>query len=144
MENISEHVSWEEFCGNSSTAREKGINNECTNEAYIMNAKLLAEKCFEPIRAHFGIPLIISSFYRSTELNKAVGGVADSQHQYGQAMDIEMGWEMNLKIMEWAKVNLDFDQLLNEYPDAEGRPTWVHISYVSPGKNRHEFIPIKK
>jgi hypothetical protein len=141
MNNISEHISYDEATI-SETAIKKQINNIPSPEI-IANMKLTAEKCFEPIRAHFNIPLRVSSFFRCPELNKAVGGVADSQHQLGQAIDIEMGWEMNEKIMAWAKDNLDFDQLLNEYPDAEGRPQWVHISYVSPEKNRHEYIPIK-
>jgi zinc D-Ala-D-Ala carboxypeptidase len=143
MENISEHISWAEFCENSTTAKEKGIDNECTNEEYIGNAKLVAERCFEPIRAHFGVPLVISSFYRSPELNKSVGGVPDSQHQYGQAIDIEAGPDMNIEIFNWAKDNLKFDQLLNEYPDKDGKPTWVHISFVNDAANRQEAIYIK-
>ena len=138
---ISEHCTYGEATI-SQTAVLKHIDNTPTDEI-IANMKLTAEKVFEPIRAHFGIPLTISSFYRCPELNKAVGGVPDSQHQYGQAIDIEMGWEMNLKIMAWAKDNLDYDQLLNEYPDEDGRPRWVHISYVSPEKNRKEYLPIR-
>lgn len=142
MENISEHVSWSEFCEDSETAKSKGIDNECTNEEFILNAKLVAERCFEPIRAHFGIPLRISSFYRCPALNAAVGGVHDSQHQYGQAIDIEAGPDMNIEIFGWAKANLKYDQLLNEFPDKAGKPTWVHISFVSDTENRQEAIYI--
>lgn len=144
MDPISEHISWYEFCQSSQTAREQNIDNECTDPQIIANAKLVAENCFEPIRAHFGIPLPVSSFYRCPELNKAVGGVPDSQHQFGQAIDIEAGPDMNIEIFNWAKENLNYDQLLNEYPDADGKPTWVHISYVSPEKNRHQAIYITR
>jgi zinc D-Ala-D-Ala carboxypeptidase len=133
---ISAHVSWAEFCDNSETAHREGIDNKPINPQHIIAAQNLAENVFEKIREHFGVPLTISSFYRCPALNKAVGGVADSQHQFGQAMDIEMGWEMNLKIMEFIRDNLDYDQVLNEHPNEQGMPAWVHVSYISPEKNR--------
>lgn len=40
------------------------------------------------IRSRFGKPIIINSGYRSPEHNKAVGGVANSQHVKGMAADI--------------------------------------------------------
>src|ERR1700744_5279049 len=134
---MSEHCTYAEFCLNSETAKKEGIDNTPTPEI-IAAGKLLCEKVFEPIRAHFGVPLTISSFFRCPALNKAVGGVSNSQHQYGEAMDIEMGWEMNLQIMDFIKNNLDYDQVLNEYPDEQGRPTWVHVSYKAEG-NRKMF-----
>jgi zinc D-Ala-D-Ala carboxypeptidase len=137
---ISTHCSWHEAV-DSATAEKEGIDN--TPPDYIIPVMQTTANCvFEPIRAHFGVPLRISSFYRCPDLNKAVGGVPNSQHQFGQAIDIEMGWEMNLQIMEWARDNLDYDQILNEYPDANGNPSWVHISYVSPQKNRKQYLPI--
>ena len=73
----------------SETAKRKGISNMPTPE-HIENFKLLAEKVFQPIREHFGVPIILSSGYRSKELNTAVGGALSSQHCTGEAIDIDM------------------------------------------------------
>lgn len=40
------------------------------------------------IRSRYGRPIVINSGYRSPEHNKAVGGVANSQHVLGTAADI--------------------------------------------------------
>lgn len=104
--------------------------------------KLVAEKCFEPIRKWYGRPITVSSFYRSPELNKAIGGSKTSQHTKGEAIDIDTGDNAeNKKILEWARANLEFDQLLWEYGNAEG-PDWVHISFSESG-NRNQFLYIK-
>lgn len=42
------------------------------------------------IRDHFGKPVHISSAYRCSTWNKAVGGVSRSYHLYGQAADIKV------------------------------------------------------
>lgn len=48
-------------------------------------------RVLEKIREHFGgHPVTIHSGYRSKAHNKAVGGVADSQHLYGAAADISI------------------------------------------------------
>ena len=44
----------------------------------------------QDIRDHFGRPVVISSAYRTAAHNKAVGGAAYSQHQYGRAADIHI------------------------------------------------------
>ena len=61
----------------SETAKRKGISNMPTPE-HIENFKKLAENVFEPIREHFGVPVHLSSGYRSAALNKAVGGASSS------------------------------------------------------------------
>jgi hypothetical protein len=145
LENISKHITWSEFCLSSQTAIRLKIDNQPKDKSVIEAAKLVANKCFEPIREHFGIPLTISSFYRSEALNKAINGAKNSQHITGQAIDLYAGHtysDKNLEILNWAKDNLDYDQLINEYPDSKGRPCWVHISYNSKGPNRKQFITI--
>jgi uncharacterized protein YcbK (DUF882 family) len=72
----------------SETAKRRGISNMPTPE-HTENFKLLAEKIFQPIRDHFGVPIHISSGYRSKELNSAIGGSLTSQHCQGEAIDIE-------------------------------------------------------
>jgi hypothetical protein len=99
--------------------------------------KLVAERCFEPIRNWYGKPIKVNSFYRCDALNKAVKGSATSQHVQGKAMDISTGTKAENKLIyEWAKNNLIFDQLINEYDYA-----WVHISY-NKNNNRNQTLII--
>jgi hypothetical protein len=112
-------------------------------EAHIANFKLLAEKIFEPIRTHFRCPIIISSGYRSKELNAAIGGSLTSQHCSGKAIDIDMDGTpngvTNRMVFDYIKDNLDFDQLIYEFGDSNN-PDWVHVSYESSGKQRKQIL----
>jgi len=128
----------------SETAKRKGVSNMPT-EAHIANFKLLAEKVFQPIREHFGVPIHISSGYRSAALNKAVGGSATSQHCTGEAIDIDMDGTSitNKQIFEFVRDNVNFDQMIAEFP-VDGNPAWVHVSYESTGKQRKQILVAKK
>jgi hypothetical protein len=128
----------------SETAKRKGISNMPTPE-HIENFKKLAEKVFQPIRDHFGKPIRISSGYRSKALNTAVGGSLSSQHCTGEAIDIDMdGTDItNAQIFHFVKDNLNFDQLIAEFP-VNGNPAWVHVSYESTGKQRKQILVAKK
>lgn len=140
--NISKHITLLEAT-KSQTATRSGIVNT-PNEVQLEAMRLVAEVCFEPIREHFGIPLIVSSFFRCEALNKAVGGSKTSQHCKGEAIDIDADGSSvtNKQIFEWAKANLKFDQLINEYPDETGNPAWVHISFSKHG-NRNQVLTVK-
>lgn len=128
----------------SETAKRKGVSNMPT-EAHIENFKLLAEKVFQPIRDHFGVPIHISSGYRSAALNKAIGGAASSQHCTGEAIDIDMDGTSvtNAQIFNYIKDNLEFDQLIWEF-GTDANPDWVHVSYESTGKQRKQILKAKK
>jgi len=139
---ISEHLTLEELT-RSQTAIRKGINNKAPMHV-IENLKLLAEKVFEPTRKHFGKPIRISSGYRSVALNREIGGSRNSQHIQGQAIDIQgTNGLTNLEIFNYIKDNLIFDQLINEYPNSKGEPSWVHVSY-SRLRNRKMVLTIGK
>lgn len=132
---ISEHITYEEAT-NSPTATRLRIKN-IPDEAALYRMKILAEECFEPLRKWYGKPIKVNSFYRSPELNKAVGGSTNSQHCKGEAIDISAGSKAeNKKLFDWAKSNLIFDQLINEYDY-----TWVHISFRSKD-NRNQTLAI--
>ena len=128
----------------SETAKRKGISNMPTPE-HLENFKKLAENIFQPIREHFGKPIHISSGYRSKALNTAVGGSFSSQHCTGEAIDIDMdGTEItNAQIFHFIKDNLNFDQLIAEFP-VNSNPAWVHVSYESTGKQRKQILVAKK
>ena len=140
---ISKHISYKEAT-RSQTAVRKGINNE--PDAYqLQNMQVLAEKVFEPLREHFGVPIAINSFFRSQKLNKAIGGAAGSQHTQGRAIDIDdtLGGVSNKQMFEYIKANLDFDQLIWEFGN-DNNPDWVHISYVSESENRKRVLKASK
>jgi len=128
----------------SETAKRRGVSNMPT-DAHIANFKLLAEKVFQPIRDHFGVPIHISSGYRSAALNKAIGGAASSQHCTGEAIDIDMDGTSvtNAQIFNYIKDNLEFDQLIWEF-GTDTNPDWVHVSYESTGKQRKQMLKAVK
>ena len=110
----------------STTATRKGIKNNLP-EILIQNAKRVAE-LYDQIYDHFDGNVYINSFYRSEALNKAIGGASSSQHTRSQAIDIEgKNGVTNSQVLEFAKT-LDFDQIINEFQNAKGEPSWVHIS----------------
>ena len=140
---ISKHISYKEAT-QSQTAVRKGINNE--PDAYqLQNMQVLAEKVFEPLREHFGVPIAINSFFRSQKLNKAIGGASGSQHTQGRAIDIDdtLGGVSNRQMFEWIRENLDYDQLIWEFGNNQN-PDWVHISYVSESENRKRVLKASK
>jgi zinc D-Ala-D-Ala carboxypeptidase len=136
---ISKHLLLAEVT-RSETAKRKGISNMPTPE-HLENFKLLAEKVFEPIREHFGVPIHISSGYRSKALNTAIGGSLTSQHCSGEAIDIDMDGTSitNAQIFNYIKDNLVFDQMIWEF-GTDKNPDWVHVSYESTGKQRKQIL----
>ncbi len=136
---ISKHISDKEG-RHSNTAIRRGIDN-VPNDEQLANMKVLAEKVFEPLRSWVGGPIKINSFFRSVELNKAIGGSSRSQHCKGQAVDLDdtFGHKTNAEMYNYIKENLDFDQLIWEFGD-DSNPAWVHVSYVSEEKNRNRCL----
>jgi hypothetical protein len=136
---LSKHLSLAEVM-RSETAKRKGVSNMPTPE-HLENFKLLAEKVFEPIREHFGVPIHISSGYRSKALNTAIGGSLTSQHCSGEAIDIDMDGTSitNAQVFNYIKDNLVFDQMIWEF-GTDKNPDWVHVSYESTGKQRKQVL----
>ena len=140
---ISKHISYKEGVY-STTALRRNIENK-PNEEQLANMKLIGEKIFEPLREYVGGPIKINSFFRGADLNKAIGGSTRSQHCKGQAMDIDdtFGYKTNAQMYDFIKHNLDFDQMIWEFGD-DDNPNWVHVSYVSPEKNRQVCLQAYK
>ena len=140
---ISPNITYAEAI-HSQTAKRKGIDNTPTaKQVEVM--KLTAEKIFEPLRKFVGGPIKVNSFFRSAELNKAIGGSKTSQHCKGQAIDIDdvFGHKTNAEMYNWVKENLDFDQMIWEF-GTDMNPNWVHISYVSEEDNRNRCLKAYK
>jgi zinc D-Ala-D-Ala carboxypeptidase len=143
MSKISEHITKKEAIF-SATALRKGIENE-PGEYELQNMELIAEKVFEPLRKAVNGPIKINSFFRSEELNKAIGGSSKSQHCQGRAMDLDdtYGYMSNKDMYHYIKENLDFDQMIWEF-GTEDNPSWVHISYVDADSNRKRCLEAYK
>jgi hypothetical protein len=125
----------------SATAKAKGINNK-PNVQQTINLVYLTAYVLEPLRVAMNEPIKIGSGFRCQALNKAVGGVYNSQHLKGQAVDLCIDGDMKKgkKWFDYIRKNLPFDQLIWEH-NSKGS-YWVHVSYVYPdfGRNRRQVI----
>jgi len=143
LEKISKHISAREAT-ESYTAKRKSIEN-IPNGYQLANMVGVAENIFEPLRKWVGGPVKINSFFRSVELNKAIGGSSKSQHCQGRAIDIDdvYGHKTNAEMYNYIKNNLDFDQLIWEF-GTDDNPDWVHVSYVSTDENRRRCLKAER
>jgi len=127
-------------CIKSDTAIQLGLDNTPTDPTVIDNIHLWAEKIFQPIRDHFGVPIGLNSMYRSSELNAAIGGAKSSQHPKGEAGDIDAdiyGQITNRQIFNFVREFLDFDQMI--IYNSQEEPDFVHVSYKKHG-NRKQVL----
>lgn len=128
----------------SQAAERLGLDNQPDDRA-LANLRILCEKVLQPVRDALG-PVVINSGYRSFEVNRAVGGVATSQHLHGMAADIECPGMDNAALATWIYQNIQvWDQLILEFytpgvPDSG----WVHVSLNPVGVNRKEALIINK
>lgn len=137
--NISKHITFAEAT-KSNTATRLGINNNPSTEI-IETMKATAQNVFEPIREKCG-PIRISSFYRSPELNRAIGGAKISQHCKGEAIDIQAINVTNAELFRVACELDQFDQIIWEFGTLT-EPDWIHISFKKDG-NRKQILRATK
>jgi uncharacterized protein YcbK (DUF882 family) len=122
----------------SPTARRKGFDEQGTPDGVVIsNLTYLAQKILEPIRGQFGA-FTVSSGYRCKRLNDYVGSSDTSFHLQGMAVDIDLG-SRNKDLLEFIKKNLPFTELINEYPDKNGNPDWVHVA-ISRGRENEKKV----
>ena len=137
---VTMHFTIEEMYA-SDTAKRLGIDNKPSVQKMI-NLVYLCAYVLEPLRVAMNEPIKIGSGYRCEKLNKAVGGVYNSQHMKGQAADlcIDGDMEKGRRWFNYIKNHLPFDQLIMEH-NSKGS-YWVHVSFVFPdfGKNRRRVI----
>lgn len=118
----------------SATARRRGIDN--TPSATVRaNLTALVANVLDPLREAYGKPIVVTSGYRSEKLNRAVGGVRNSQHLTGEAADIRSVEDTpreNRRLFELIQeLGLPFDQLIDEHGY-----DWIHVSHVQGGNHR--------
>ena len=138
---LSPHFTLGELTKSSS---HPDIYNVPTHEA-IANLKRVCE-WLEVLRKRYNAPIIINSGYRSPQLNKKIGGVANSNHLTGCAVDIRV--ENMEQLIRYAAILLeyadeshqDFDELLIE-KNRYGA-IWLHFA-VRPKDNRRKVAFIQ-
>ena len=135
---LSKNFTLSELCA-SDTAQAKGIKNDPVTQE-IVNLTALCSNVLQPLREWWGKEVKIGSGYRCAALNKAVGGVNNSQHMKGEAADlcIDGDIEKGKKWFGYIRNHLTFDQLIWEH-NAKGT-YWVHVSYRVDGLNRKQVI----
>jgi hypothetical protein len=120
-----------------------GIDNTPSKE-HTENLKILCENILQPIRDFYGMPVSVSSGYRSAALCEAIGSSSKSQHTKGQAADFEIFGITNKDLADWITTNLDYDQCILEFWNPnEPNSGWVHCSYNSAG-NRKQYLRASK
>lgn len=125
---LSPHFSLAEFT-TSATANARGIDNR-PNAVQVAAMRLLCAKVLEPVRDRFGLPIRITSGFRSPALCVAVGSSATSQHAKGEAADFEISGVDNLTVARYIRDHLPFDQLILEnYVMGQPNSGWIHVSF---------------
>ena len=123
------HFTFNEF-ERSDTATQLKIDNRMPElvEAHVVE---LVDILLDPLREAWGSPLIVTSGYRCSALNDAVGGSETSAHTAGWAADLVPGdprWSAEELIdfaVEWITTNgLPYDQLIDE---RSGGSRWLHV-----------------
>lgn len=140
MSNVSQYITLAEATKSQQAIR-LGLSNQ-PNAEELSNMQYIGTQIFDKLRKamhdKYGKPLAVTSFFRSAEVNKAIGGSTTSQHCTGEAMDIDadvFGGPTNKEIFDWIKNNCVFDQLIKE-----GNWEWVHVSLKRNGKNRNQIL----
>jgi uncharacterized protein YcbK (DUF882 family) len=136
---LTKNFTLEEFT-DSQTAARKGIHNvPPANSQERKNIQRSAE-VMEKVRTILGDkPILVSSGYRSPQVNAAVGGSKSSAHMSGLAVDFSCpGFGTPLQICKKLHPHmreLGIDQLIHEYD------SWVHLG-LSAGDPRHMALTI--
>ncbi len=137
---LTEHFSLEEFV-HSQTADRLGLCN--TPDAITVQRLRSVAHGLEMIRTLIQCPITVSSGYRSTLVNRAVGGAASSQHLTGHAADItahNFGSPRDL-MDAIVKAKLPYDQCILEFASlSDDSKGWVHISFSE--RNRRQALVI--
>ena len=131
----SEFFTLVELTASETAARHK-INNSPSAEI-IGNLQYGVDMVLDPLRRLYGKPIKINSGYRCGELNKIVGGVPNSWHQYGNAADIHINnVEEAEVIFRWLKMLPSVDTALFEHSKTA---QWLHVQWDKTRTPRHHY-----
>ena len=138
--NLSQHFTLGELT-RSATADRLGLDNTAPPE--LVPRLMLVAEMLERIRSTLGVPITVTSGYRSPPVNRAVGGVTSSDHAQGHAADIVApgyGTPYQIaKVVAPLVASLGIGQLILE--GVKGKQ-WVHVSTRVPEKIGNRVITI--
>lgn len=131
----SDFFTLEEFT-RSSTAKRLKIDNTPSDEV-IRNIEYGVQMVLDPLRRILQTPITITSGYRCSALNKAVGGVSNSWHTKGNAADIRVKNEEEAKaIFQVLKTLPSVDTVLFEH---SANSIWMHVQWDMERTPRHHY-----
>lgn len=140
--NLSPHFTLAELTA-SNKARAEGLDN--TPPPELVPRLVRTAEMLERIRATLGVPVIVTSGYRSQALNRAVGGVSNSDHTQGHAADFvapRFGPPAQIAKSLAPLVDLlGIGQLIYEHI---GGKAWVHVSIRTPEKPANRVITLTR
>lgn len=138
--NISKNFKYSEMV--KSGYAEKYNKDNSPNAVERSNIYRLVTEVLQPIRDEFGEPVVVTSCFRSEEVNRGVGGVKNSDHRYGAAADIRTKsdllnenmklWNCIIKMKNEGRLNCR--QIIFEYGRRSVGPSWIHVS-INHDKN---------
>lgn len=118
---LSEHFTLDEMCATQYAH----VNSP--NKEQLVYLCLLCNLILEPLRQRAGEPIFINSGFRSPAVNKAVGGVWNSQHLLGCAADIRIkSPEHGKRLFNILRDLYWVDQCLFEKSSSS---MWLHVSF---------------
>lgn len=123
----------------SQTGARLGLRNVPRPE-HVEALRLLCVNVLEPVRVHYGQPVLVSSGYRSPAVNRAVGGSRTSQHTKGEAADFTVRGVPNIDVCRWLHRYRNYDQLIYEF----GAAGWVHVSWSATRMRNMELTAKRK
>lgn len=137
---IGKYLTLEQAC-KSNTALKFGITNTASKEEQ-KRIKYLYTEVYSPLCHHFGARLNFTNWFRSRAVNAKIKGASKTSfHLRGSAVDIDMDGTSvnNIDIFNFILENLPFTELILEYPDQNGSPSWVHVA-VEEGRENEKVV----
>lgn len=121
MTRLTEHFTWEE----AEITNHRQYDNSIPED--LKSAVLNTAHGMERVRSILGTPILVSSWYRCLDLNRAIGSNNEtSQHPLGEAVDwISPTYGIPVVVAKKLLKHQDYikwDQLILEH-------TWIHISF---------------
>ena len=139
---LSPHFCLDEFT-KSSTAIKHGIQNNPPQEA-VENLRRLCANTLEPLREELGLPVVITSGFRTKALNDLLAHSSErSQHMQGQAADFyvtpgQSGLSRRELLIKAFRLIITSEQI--DYDQLILYPSFIHVSYVSRERNRRTIL----
>ncbi|MES2888680.1 MAG: D-Ala-D-Ala carboxypeptidase family metallohydrolase [Pseudomonadota bacterium] len=137
---LTQHFTLHELT-HSATAVRQRLDN--TPPPDVLRALQGTAEMLERIRSTLGVPVVVTSAYRSRLVNQAVGGVSSSDHVSGQAADFvapSYGSPYLIASLLAPLVStLGIEQLILE--GLKGKQ-WIHVSTRKPAKNINRILTI--